>query len=334
MDNRVFLKSEAVKGQNYPPFHPNCRCRAVDKDGKPIVLLSKEFINSMMKSYGFSAKEARLISEAYRLLLWEATDKQMKKQEKIHHIFLVLAPLCSNYSGEAKRWWLVAEVLSTSDAKMHLIELGMDSNSVESLYQAINNQHKNAPEIEKDFAHELIQYAIFSNTSTARELFESAVGNLDALSSYKGDVFSANMETDDMNSDIDANNIYRRLINSNEDFLETISEYNNGVNHGTINRFDEFLKSFGNGDAELGLKYIEEDLNSVDRGAHYLSETYEDGKKGFAIEALMDIFSKEKSNANAVFDENKKNVQANGAGRTIIEIRNKFLDYIKAGMSK
>ena len=57
MDNRYFLKSEAVKGKNFPPFHQNCRCRAVDKDRKPVVLLSKEFIDSMMKSYGFSAKQ-------------------------------------------------------------------------------------------------------------------------------------------------------------------------------------------------------------------------------------------------------------------------------------
>lgn len=99
MDNRYFLKSEAVKGKNFPPFHQNCRCRAVDKDGKPVVLLSKEFIDSMMKSYGFSAKEARLILEAYRLLLWEANDEQMENQEKIHHVFSVLAALCEDYSG-------------------------------------------------------------------------------------------------------------------------------------------------------------------------------------------------------------------------------------------
>jgi len=288
MNNRFFLKSEGVKGKNYPPFHPNCRCHAVDKDGKSVVLLSKEFINSMMKSYGFSAKEARLISEAYRLLLWEVNDKQMEKQEKIHHIFSILAALCQAYSGaelaslldgitfSQLQWLPMAGTPSTGEAKSHLLKLGMSDADVETLFNAINTQHVDKSEkFERDFAHEIVEYAIFANDSKLHKGSGLIAGNLDALGSYKGDVFSGKMGYADMNSDIDAINIYNRMLSDDNDFLEIIAEYNSGVNNGKINRFDEFLEFFGSGDAEQGLKYIEEDLNTISLGAYLISVIFD-----------------------------------------------------------
>lgn len=90
---------------------------------------------------------------------------------------------------------------------------------------------------------------------------------------------------------------FSRMLSGEEDFLETISEYNIGVNGGKINRFDEFLEYFGDGDAEQGLKYIEEDLKKVSLGAYFIS---------------------------AVFDEKKNRY----------ETKEKFIGYLKKGMSK
>lgn len=33
MDERIFQKKDAVVGENFPPFHPNCVCQAVNYDG-------------------------------------------------------------------------------------------------------------------------------------------------------------------------------------------------------------------------------------------------------------------------------------------------------------
>ena len=57
-------------------------------------------------------------------------------------------------------------------------------------------------------------------------------------------------------------------------FFDILIEYNEGVKDGTINRVDEFLRFYGNGDAKKGLQYIKDDLLNVDMASHFLSETY------------------------------------------------------------
>lgn len=320
--NKIFLKSAAVKGENFPPFHPNCHCVAVDKDGNTVVLWSEKIIYSLIKAYGFTEKESELILKAYRLLLKESNKDAMSKREKIHHIFSYLAALCVNYSGEARRWQIVADVPSTETAQNHLIELGMGKYELFLLFEAINNQHTTISKTtNKDFSHELIQFAIFSNNSYLRELFEVVIGDLNALGSYKGDVFSGRMEIDDMNSDVDANNVYHRFFSSNKDFLEIIAEYNDGTSGGKINRINEFLKLFGDGDVEKGYEHIENQLRSIDIGAHYLGNN--NGRWSFIAETIADFIPSGNPYADAVIGENDYRVEK--------DIQ-RFLDYLQKGM--
>lgn len=76
-----------------------------------------------------------------------------------------------------------------------------------------------------------------------------------------------------MNSDVDANNIYHRASDNEEDFFEIMYVYNMEVENGETNRVDEFLKFYGGGDAEKGLEYIKEDLEDVDVGSYYMGAT-------------------------------------------------------------
>lgn len=140
----------------------------------------------------------------------------------------------------------------------------------------------------KDFAHEIIQYACFSNDSWEQEVLSWGLGDLHNLTSYKGDVYSTRMEIDDKNSDLDAMNIYQRFLNyENEDILKVMTDYNNGVSSGKINRAKEFLEMVGDGDAEVGYKRIEEDLNNIDIGSQYIDQA-DKGIGGFIWSIIQD----------------------------------------------
>jgi len=52
------------------------------------------------------------------------------------------------------------------------------------------------------------------------------LGNIDSLAGYKGDVYSASIGRDDMNSDIDAVNLYPLFWNKEENVLKTMTDKN------------------------------------------------------------------------------------------------------------
>ncbi len=358
MDNKIFLIKEAVIGKNFPPFHSNCACRAIDKNNNPVILWSQKFVSSMEQSYGFTKKESEIILHAYTLLMDEINGIDMTRQEKIHYIFSNLAALCKSYSSKDIKWWAIANVPSTEQVMGHLVELGMEIGEINLLYEAINRQHSSTDKnIKKDFAHELIQYALFANYSFIHNILDIALGDMNSLGSYKGDVFSSYMDIKDMNSDIDGINVYNRMLSNNKGFIETIVEYNTNVNNGKINRVDEFLKFYGNGDSQKGLQYIKNDLMNVDRGAHFISGTYKFGILGFIFETLIDIefekyahisknflhndfleeFFKKNKNANKTFNEDETYVNSKENIKnkeSITNVMKKFINYLEKGMSK
>ena len=73
-------------------------------------------------------------------------------------------------------------------------------------------------------------------------------------------------------------------------FFDILIEYNEGVKDGAINRVDEFLRFYGNGDTKKGLQYIKDDLLNVDMASHFLSDTY-DGTWGYIWENVQDAFT-------------------------------------------
>lgn len=363
MDGKIFSVNEAVAGKTYPPFHPNCRCTAHDENGKLLNLWEAKFRQSMLQSYRFTKDESNLVLRAYKLLYFEASRAGMTRRQMIHHIFSNLAALCDTYSGESPNWRATAGNPSTDDAKKHLTELGMRTEDVDALYEAIMRQHEvYGPEEDgKDFAHEMAEIAVFSNDSIPHEFLDGLIGDLNALAGYKGDVFSTIMPLDDMNSDVDAINIYNRMMSSNKGLLNILVEYNSGVKDGTINRVDEFLEYYGDGDAEKGLEYIKNDLLNVDMGAHYLAkgdETIFD----FAWETIQDFMFKgaiagggialqdeetlkhalKNNNADKVFEESeirKKNAleddkEKNKEAKSITEVMEAFIKYLEERMSK
>lgn len=184
----------------------------------------------------------------------------------------------------------------------------------------------------KDFAHELIQYACFSNNSVFQNVwnaFEPILGNLDNLTSYKGDVYSTRMEKDDMNSDIDAINMYYEILNNGKDIFDTITKYNTGVSEGKINRAENFLKILGNGEADKGYEVLKSQLNQADWGVIYINS----GIKGI-IQDILYTNATMNSGVALQGEETFDEVMKYSAGKQtennqlVNNKREEFLDYV------
>ncbi len=351
MGNKVFLIREAVKGKNFPPLHPNCRCLAVDKDGNPVVLWIDRYLGTMAQSYGFTEEESQLILQAYQLLANAAKRQGLPRQQQIHYIFSNLAALCDAYSGANLLWKLAASHPATEVAKSNLIELGMSEDDVEALYAAIMQQYE-SEDRETDFAHEMAVLSIAAEDSWLNTAADMFVADLTAVGSYKGDVFSASMPLDDMNADVDGINVYNRMLTSNKGFLDVLIEYNEEVRNGTINRVDEFLRFYGDGDAQKGLQYIKDDLLNVDMASHYLS-TRDIDIADFIGETIQDMFLRgatalqgvevynkilKSTNANKVFEESEIYKESYDGkkhnAKSIADEMEAFIKYLEEGMSK
>lgn len=356
MDGKIFSVNEAVAGKTYPPFHPNCRCTAHDENGKLLNLWEAKFRQSMLQSYRFTKDESNLVLRAYKLLYFEASRAGMTRRQMIQHIFSNLAALCDTYSGENFIWKKAADHPTTREAKEHLAELGLGEDGADALYNAMKRQHE-VNGAEKDFAHEMAILSIAATDSFINNAADLFIADLNAVGSYKGDVFSASMPFDDKNADLDAINIYNRMMSSNKGLLNILVEYNSGVKDGTINRVDEFLEYYGDGDAHKGLAYIRDDLLNVDMASHYLSKTFDGENFGFILDSLEDMMRKKdladdgyymsedmrnsilnETNANKVFEKSKIYAESDEGiekdAKSIKEVMIEFLLYLEEGMSK
>lgn len=283
------------------------------------------YFQMMKDSYGFGEEESRLYLRAYYLLANEAEKRNLEGDKKINFIFSRLASLCDNYDGgEGIRWKLTADIPSTQETMKYLKTLGMSEEEVKTFHKNVNAQHSSAAK--KDLPHEWVEYAIFSADSITHNLLDGTIGSLDALGSYKGDVYSTRMNIDDKNSDVDAINTYNIMkpkdgsISLSEEPLDVILEYNKKVETGEINRVDDFLKYYGDGDVNEGLDYIKKDLLKVDIGAQYIAE----GSKSVIQDMLytnaivrsevtltgVDNFNKllTHTNANQIFNVNQSEI--------------------------
>ncbi len=135
-------------------------------------------------------------------------------------------------------------------------------------------------------------------------------------------------------------------------FFDILIEYNEGVKDGTINRVDEFLRFYGDGDTKKGLQYIKDDLLNVDVASYYLA-TRDVDIVDFIGETIQDMFLRgatalrgvevynktlKSTNANKVFQESeiykKSDEGIKNNAKSIADEMNAFIKYLEEGMSK
>ena len=171
-------------------------------------------------------------------------------RKKIYIFFGCLATLNPEYSADRIHFKLLAGSPSTESAILFFNMLGMDG---EAMKEMLNNQHSLAPNLDiRDFAHECATITVTASR-TPFKLLASRFENVDAMAGYKGDIYSTQMDYDDIKSDIASVNLYNRMINcKNGDIWGAFLDYNEGVSNGTINESLEFLNNYGDGDPVKG----------------------------------------------------------------------------------
>lgn len=233
------------------------------------------YVDMMGASYGFQKDQALLIQNAYKL--------SKEKKKSTHDFVSNMAGLCRAYGGSTL-FGVVDGIPSVESSQKYFMKVGLSEQEVSHLTEAVNKQHRggfraNAKE-EKDFAHEMAVYAGYFNDKSLTRLavldrweMQLVAGDMNKLNSYKGDVYSASMGIDDMNTDMDALNIYKSYMeDTNQDFFETMTEYNKGVIHKKINRAGKFLENFKGDNEEQKFEHLKKDLNSVRLGEWYLKK--------------------------------------------------------------
>ena len=161
----------------------------------------------------------------------------------------------------------MGDVPTPDEAVNFFNKLGIDGSALQAM---LINQHNNCGD-NRDFVHECVMYAVYSNNGIEKALaceFE----NVDALIGFKGDIYSGSMGNDDIKSDVAAVNIYYRMLNLKDgNIFGAMIDYNNGVNDGTINEAKEFLRHYGNGSWIKGMKRITREITDISAGSLYLT---------------------------------------------------------------
>ena len=252
----------------------------------------------MEQCYGFSMYEASLIRTVFERF----------PSTPYKSVYSVLATLI--YPGGIKpfsklAWRVSAQHSSFDEAKKALeIMCGLSQTQVDMLYKALEKQYNNETAT-RDFAHEMAIYSLYTHNRGIRldniASFVAGsiiialggevgdyIGDFTIAGSYKGDVDSASMGLDDMNSDLDTYNLWNVLEGEGdgEKILKVITDYNLAVENGDINRTNEFLLSKGDGSLEKGYECLKKELDET----NVLSTINSSGKTLTDIEKTKEKF--------------------------------------------
>ena len=249
-----------------------------------------DYIKTMQYQYGFDEQIAQLYLKLYLQVANDPSMRGKSEREIACEFNRIIASLCINYDGDAKRWRLTTGNYKSVDAYEMLInKYGFTEADAIDFAIALNVQHgsnyenielhfgfsreegnlfngENPPTVEefkrranelgsevmKDFVHEALQYVEFNDNL---DIVDFANGSTDRMISYSGDIISTRYDDQDFLSDIDPNNIQYNFEKSNSNFLKVQQEYNKAVMDGTINPKSEFILNNG------GIDQIRNNIN-------------------------------------------------------------------------
>ena len=236
----------------------------------------------LCNEYGFTAEEAKCIVDAFNSFELFAKTQDWTQQEKIYNFFSNISALYSDYSASSLMFRTVG-MPSTYDAQVTLKSWGVES--IDELQAAIVRQHKEAENTEKgDFVHETVILATKASNTLLKKTADK-IECVDALIGFKGDIYSYKFPIPDIIADIDAENLYGRIMSSDEPFLDTMAEYIKGKASGEINPSFEFVSNYGNGDVVSGWNTLIAEIDDAGMGAEYIAN---DSKLLFLLNVLRE----------------------------------------------
>ncbi len=157
-------------------------------------------------------------------------------------------------------------------------------NETHSKFKARMNENEN------DFAHTIVQIAAFSHGDNmyenkkidlsrwAIDIFNSSPELQFSHTmtqyeiSFKGDIDSGRYSEEDFKSDVDAINIYQRMIKNENIGLGAWVSYYEDIGKDSKQRAIEFFENMGNGDVEIGIINTREVIEKKTLGSTYIQE--------------------------------------------------------------
>ncbi|MGT2930033.1 hypothetical protein ACVR1G_07380 [Streptococcus dentasini] len=248
-----------------------------------------------VNSYGFDRETAETLYRLQQGIL-EKADKENWSNEKVLYEYNRLIASFAPDSYVSTRWKAICGTEEKSERDKLCKEYGLSSSDIKKLEDGIEAQHAN-PDASKDFAHEAVQIAAFTEESWDTFSTDNAVHNLSHLAnegleheeiSFKGDVDSGRYSDSDFNSDLDAINYYKRATADKvdrDDIFTIGAEYNSGISDNSINRVNEFYDNyddpgtiFGWG-KKSGEDVVEDIIEDETIGSNHISSPYSDDEK-------------------------------------------------------
>ena len=257
-------------------------------------LITTDFINS----YGFDIEMANILYQLQQSIIKISKKKNWSKEQMLYEFNrLVASPV---YAGDLGRvtWSGLAGTLKNEDLRKVLIEeYGFSDVQVKKFIIGIDLQHKSSTNV-KDYSHEAVQLSTFTGQAWGDRDLSKIRGWLELSahiistyinsmrvedvyintekyeSSFKGDVDSRRYDDTDFNSDLDAMNVYDRIVkNGNVDNVFLIQpEYNRQIFNNEVNRVNEFYKSLGEGNRENGEAVLNYLIEHDTFGSKYLKD--------------------------------------------------------------
>ena len=257
-------------------------------------LITTDFINS----YGFDSEMANILYQLQQSIIKISKKKNWSKEQMLYEFNrLVASPVYAGDSGRVT-WSGLAGTLKNEDLRKVLIEeYGFSDTQVEKFIIGIDTQHKSSTNV-KDYSHEAVQLSTFTGQTWGDRDLSKISGWLELSahiistflnsmrvvdvdintekyeSSFKGDIDSRRYDDTDFNSDLDAMNVYDRIVkNGNVDNVFLIQpEYNRQIFNNEVNRVNEFYKSLGEGNQENGEAVLNYLIEHDTLGGKYLKD--------------------------------------------------------------
>ncbi|MCO7178317.1 LXG domain-containing protein [Streptococcus gallolyticus subsp. gallolyticus] len=250
-----------------------------------------DIINDYMQTYGFDRETATILFDLQQGIIKQAQKEDWSNQKVIYEFNRIVASFVVNYGG--KRWFALSGTLTSENLKELCKNYGLSLSDVKILQEGISRQHMENM-TSKDFAHEAVQLAAFTEESwselnvysiyhVASHMLNKGIYHYTSIFgtsisipvpiekyeiSFKGDIDSGRYDDADFNSDLDAINTYQRMcdVDNVEDIFKINTKYNSDVITNQVNRVQEFYQNLGKGNINAGkeiAKVVVTDIGSL-----------------------------------------------------------------------
>ena len=265
----------------------------------PVTKKEKEeklIVSDFTSVYGFDNETAKLLYQLQQSILEKAEINNWSKERMIYEFNrLVASPVYAGKDGRTAWSGLGGTIKNNELEKKLKEEYGFSDSDLNLFMEGIIKQHESSIS-NKDFAHEAIQLSTFTEQSWGdRDLSKNSgwkelgahivstlsnsmrVGDIDVNtekyeSSFKGDVDSGRYDDTDFNSDLDAINIYDRIIKTktSDNIFIIQSNYNHEIVNNKVNRVNEFYQALGSGNQDNGRQTLEYLIDNDTIGGKYI----------------------------------------------------------------